>query len=427
LVPNQTSSSSWQQSLEMPRKTFWARLPFGVRMSIAGLGVLSVVAGAAGGIAALTGRDEPRPGSGAAAVSAPLDIPAEPRTGTGMPRAAAAGVPGAAAPRAAAGAPKPRAGADGTGDRSQAQQADRTATRAPRTAAGAPEAPTAGAPDTGAVTRVEQVSETQTIPFRTTMVRDPALPRGAKEVRSQGIPGERVLRYDVTYVDGRETGRRLAGSTVTREPQDRVIAYGNRRWTGGGGDRDFGDGGGRGGPGWGHGRPRDPRGPRFDQRDDAGNEIGIGNGGRRFGGAARSGDRWRGNGGDGSYRSGNRVSGRQAVCPDEAVPAEPQQRGVLPGKRTTPADAQKRGVLPGKRTTPADAQQRGVLPGERTTPAGEQPPDPKLGLLTDDGVTAADVTMPCGERPDNPAASENESPAAPKPGQTAPSWSASTN
>jgi len=219
----------------MPRKSFWARLPFGVRMTTLGLGVLTLVAGMAGGVAAVT-RDEPaaavRAAGQEAVAAAPLDV-AVPTVVPPQPSAASS------APMTGHAEAEVPALAD---DRSEPDEADRTATRTPRRTAVVAEAdrkPVRVAA-TGAVpapvVRTVRVSETQTIPFRTKLVRDPSLPRGSKRVQTRGVPGERVLRYEVTYTGTKETARRLIDSTVTREPQHRVIAFGNRR--SGGGDHD---------------------------------------------------------------------------------------------------------------------------------------------------------------------------------------------
>src|SRR5689334_17503427 len=53
LVQNQTTSDSWQQLLEMPRKSWWARLPFGVRMAAGASALLLAVGGGAIGVATL--------------------------------------------------------------------------------------------------------------------------------------------------------------------------------------------------------------------------------------------------------------------------------------------------------------------------------------------------------------------------------------
>jgi hypothetical protein len=84
------------------------------------------------------------------------------------------------------------------------------------------------------VVTTKVVTETRIIPFRTSLVRDPQMPRGQKRVQSPGVSGEEVLRYLVTYTDGRQTDRRLIDSDVTREPQDRVVAFGTRRTRDGG-------------------------------------------------------------------------------------------------------------------------------------------------------------------------------------------------
>jgi hypothetical protein len=59
-------------------------------------------------------------------------------------------------------------------------------------------------------------------------------------IQTPGIPGERVLHYEVTFTGAKETSRRLIDSTVVREPQPRVVAFGNRR-----GDTRPGGGGGK--------------------------------------------------------------------------------------------------------------------------------------------------------------------------------------
>ena len=116
-------------------------------------------------------------------------------------------------------------------------QADRTGTRAPR-AASAAEAPAKPAPASasnksdksttpaGPVTTTRTDVETRAIPFRTRLVRDPEMPRGTKRVQTQGVNGEETLRYQVTLVNGQATDRKLLDTTVTREPQNRVVAYG---------------------------------------------------------------------------------------------------------------------------------------------------------------------------------------------------------
>lgn len=70
--------------------------------------------------------------------------------------------------------------------------------------------------------------ETREIPYETRLVRDPALPSGARKVESPGVPGVETLRYLVTLTDGRPTDRKLIDAVVTRQPQHRVVALGTR-------------------------------------------------------------------------------------------------------------------------------------------------------------------------------------------------------
>jgi hypothetical protein len=227
LVQNQTTSDSLQQLLEMPRKSWWARLPFGVRMTAGTSALLAVIAGGAAGVAALTTKDRPRTVTTVGEAAAPA-LPAGP--------AVATPAPGRSSATAELG---PETAAERT-----AEQADRTATRGPRrpAVAAVPPAAPAAQPDrtttpaaappsapTSAVVTTKTEVVTREIPYETHVVRDPALPRGARRVQSVGVAGEETLRYLVTYTDGLPTDRRLLDSSVTRQPQHRVIAFGARR------------------------------------------------------------------------------------------------------------------------------------------------------------------------------------------------------
>jgi hypothetical protein len=72
------------------------------------------------------------------------------------------------------------------------------------------------------------VAETRPIPYRTRLVRDPSMPRGSHRIQTPGIPGEQTLHWLVTRTDGKETGRELIDTTVTRQPQHQVIAFGSQ-------------------------------------------------------------------------------------------------------------------------------------------------------------------------------------------------------
>lgn len=72
------------------------------------------------------------------------------------------------------------------------------------------------------------ITETETIPYNTTYVEDPALGSGKSVTRAAGISGLRTLTYKVKKKGGKETFRELTSSTVTQEPQDQVIARGTK-------------------------------------------------------------------------------------------------------------------------------------------------------------------------------------------------------
>jgi hypothetical protein len=258
----------------MPRKSWWARLPFGVRMAAGGTALVVTIGSAVAGFNALT-KDRPDAprivtavGSAAGAVSPEAPQPGQPaqqRPNQQPKQGTASSRHPATPPEYDAAASLPRT----------SNQADRTAPRPPRRPTGtrpqqqqqqqqagkpaAPNSPVLAAPpvadgDPRPVLTTRTEIETRAIPFQTRLVRDPSLPRGARKIRSAGVPGEQTLRYLVTFTDGKQTERRLLDTTVTREPQDRVIVFGSRR----GGNPHDGRGGnphdGRGG------NPHDGRG-----------------------------------------------------------------------------------------------------------------------------------------------------------------------
>jgi hypothetical protein len=72
----------------------------------------------------------------------------------------------------------------------------------------------------------KKLTETKAIPFKKRQIKDDDLPKGERAKRTDGVKGERTLTYEVTLVDGRETGRKLLTSKVTRKPVTEVVAVG---------------------------------------------------------------------------------------------------------------------------------------------------------------------------------------------------------
>src|SRR4051794_4953678 len=139
----------------MPRKSWWARLPFGVRMAAGTSALLIVIGGSAAGIAALTKdhKDTPRivTAVGHAAAEAAASAPDQ---ALGRPAAPPK-------PVTRAGHGDPAAGRRAAAD----DQADRTGTRAPRTVATAPapaRPPVPGGPAPAADVAAPPVTTTRT-------------------------------------------------------------------------------------------------------------------------------------------------------------------------------------------------------------------------------------------------------------------------
>ncbi|GAA2886379.1 hypothetical protein GCM10010443_57040 [Actinoplanes cyaneus] len=232
-----------QHLLEVPRKSWWARLPFGVRMLAGTSALLALISGGLATAAVLDNSDEPAQTAeqtlaadpGAARLEEDPEIVSREAAAAEPPPRRQAHVPVQPAPP-----PPPASGRPaGTGSelsRVRAEDpADRTAPRVPRSSRTTAEKPAAdkpaGASRTAAKPAVTTRTdvETQPIPFRTRVVRDDTLPQGFRQVRTMGAPGERTIRYQVTLVDGKPSGRRLLDTTITRQPEERVIVLGVQR------------------------------------------------------------------------------------------------------------------------------------------------------------------------------------------------------
>jgi hypothetical protein len=69
-------------------------------------------------------------------------------------------------------------------------------------------------------------TQTQAIPFERRTTEDSSLPAGTQEVRTQGVPGEKTLTFEVTLTNGVETERKLVKELVTKNPVTEVTAVG---------------------------------------------------------------------------------------------------------------------------------------------------------------------------------------------------------
>jgi len=80
------------------------------------------------------------------------------------------------------------------------------------------------------VVRVREEIETltQPIPFETVKTFVASMRPGAVKTTRQGRPGEKLLRYQVLYVNGRPVKKAFVGSEITKKPESRVLSIGSR-------------------------------------------------------------------------------------------------------------------------------------------------------------------------------------------------------
>ncbi len=76
------------------------------------------------------------------------------------------------------------------------------------------------------VITTETVKEEVKIPFTTVKKNDETLEKGKTVVSQKGIDGTETVTYEVTYTDGKETGRKEVGRVVTKKVVEEVVKVG---------------------------------------------------------------------------------------------------------------------------------------------------------------------------------------------------------
>ena len=74
-------------------------------------------------------------------------------------------------------------------------------------------------------------SEIKYISFETVYNNSSSYYEGTKVVKTEGQNGERTLKYEVTYTDGKESERKLISDTVTKKATDKVVLLGTKKST----------------------------------------------------------------------------------------------------------------------------------------------------------------------------------------------------
>ena len=78
----------------------------------------------------------------------------------------------------------------------------------------------------GVVTTTEEVVEKEVIKHGSSTVQNPALPKGTRNVKVQGVDGEKEVTYTVTKADGQEVSKVKKSETGTKPAVDEVIEEG---------------------------------------------------------------------------------------------------------------------------------------------------------------------------------------------------------
>ncbi|WP_323373530.1 G5 domain-containing protein [Plantactinospora alkalitolerans] len=73
-----------------------------------------------------------------------------------------------------------------------------------------------------------KITEIRSIPFGERTVKDSSLAKGKRKIRTAGVKGAKTLTYEVTYVDGVQTGKKLVKEVVTKRPVTQVVAVGTK-------------------------------------------------------------------------------------------------------------------------------------------------------------------------------------------------------
>lgn len=75
---------------------------------------------------------------------------------------------------------------------------------------------------------VEEVTQTEAVPYKTEYVEEPKMYKGEQKVIRQGKNGSKRVMYEVTKVNGRIEAKRVVSEEVLEEPVNQVIAKGTK-------------------------------------------------------------------------------------------------------------------------------------------------------------------------------------------------------
>jgi uncharacterized protein YabE (DUF348 family) len=77
-------------------------------------------------------------------------------------------------------------------------------------------------------TTTEQLIETESLPFQRLTRNDATLLEGVSQITIAGVAGTKMLTYELTLVDGKQTDKKLIKEAVTAQPIDEVTNVGTK-------------------------------------------------------------------------------------------------------------------------------------------------------------------------------------------------------
>lgn len=75
---------------------------------------------------------------------------------------------------------------------------------------------------------VRDVTETETVAYQTQTKKSKEMTVGTSKVTRQGVNGEKKVTYRVTYVDGKEDGRKAVKEEIIKKPVDKIVTQGTK-------------------------------------------------------------------------------------------------------------------------------------------------------------------------------------------------------
>lgn len=76
--------------------------------------------------------------------------------------------------------------------------------------------------------KVEKITETESIPYKTENVSSSSMNKGTSKVTRAGVNGQKEVVYEVTYVDGVEESRVKVEEKVIKEPVNQIVTVGTK-------------------------------------------------------------------------------------------------------------------------------------------------------------------------------------------------------